>query len=242
MAVQKTAIVVGERRYSSETRWLDLEASEPLGFLGGQYLLVDSGLMLPSGKAAKRAYSIVSSDDEQRHFSLAVRRIAGGMVSRYMQEVAVGASLRFSGPWGKHLRGLEANSEAPALVVATDTGITAALGLVRSRALQRRLPRSRLVWLLPSPNYFLPVEAVRSCLPSACSLEVQRLPALDHPERVACCEAWLTRELTRGIPADAFLSGDGLVLQALRRSLEAHGVAEERIFVDPFFRKPAATS
>ena len=61
-----------------DTRVVELEMSEPLAFIGGQYVIVDSGRVLPTGKAVKRAYSLVSSDAEQRRFQLAVKRLATG--------------------------------------------------------------------------------------------------------------------------------------------------------------------
>ena len=61
MAVQRTARVtaVDDSSAAAGVRALVLAMPEPLGFVGGQYLIVDSGLTLPSGKAAKRAYSLL---------------------------------------------------------------------------------------------------------------------------------------------------------------------------------------
>ena len=50
MAVKKTARIVAAETLSPSVRLLTLEPSEPLGFVGGQYLIVDSGVMLPNGK------------------------------------------------------------------------------------------------------------------------------------------------------------------------------------------------
>jgi ferredoxin-NADP reductase len=64
VAVARIASVVP---VGSRGRALDLAllSDEPLGFVGGQYVIVDTGVVLPNGKAAKRAYSILSSDDQQ---------------------------------------------------------------------------------------------------------------------------------------------------------------------------------
>ena len=50
MATPKTARIVAAADVAAETRHLTLEMSDPpaLGFLGGQYVIVDSGLVLPS--------------------------------------------------------------------------------------------------------------------------------------------------------------------------------------------------
>src|SRR5437016_2860919 len=80
----------------ADARLLDLAVvgDEPLGFRGGQYIIVDSGLVLPSGKAAKRAYSILSADAEQTRFQLAVKRIPGGLASGFLHGAAIGAEIK----------------------------------------------------------------------------------------------------------------------------------------------------
>src|SRR5204863_5578748 len=103
------------------TRLLELEASEPLGFTGGQYIIVDTGLVLPNGKAVKRAYSIMSAEGEQRRLRLAVTRIPGGPGSAFLHEAPVGTTLKFSGPWGKLMPDGSGGATA---MLATDTGIT----------------------------------------------------------------------------------------------------------------------
>src|SRR4051794_14433839 len=106
-------------------RLLELEMLEqPLAFAGGQYVIVDSGLVLPNGKAAKRAYSILSADHERTRFQIAVKRIAGGLGSGFLHEAALGSTIRFSGPWGKLAPA--AGVAGASLVLATDTGVTAA--------------------------------------------------------------------------------------------------------------------
>src|SRR2546430_11598950 len=106
MAVVKTARLVAAENVGPKTRHFALEAEgDPLGFAGGQYLIVDSGIVLAGGKIAKRAYSIVSADAEQTRFELAVRRQDPGPGSGYMHELALGATIKFSGPWGKFVTG-----------------------------------------------------------------------------------------------------------------------------------------
>ena len=46
----KTARVVKTERFGADTRWLELVAEEPLGFVGGQFVTVDTGLVRPNGK------------------------------------------------------------------------------------------------------------------------------------------------------------------------------------------------
>jgi ferredoxin-NADP reductase len=239
MAVPRYARLVNATLLAADTRLLELELGEPLGFLGGQYIIVDSGLVLPSGKAVKRAYSLLSPDSEQRRVVLASKRIPGGPGSGYMHEVAVGAELKFSGPWGKMLPAPDASGAT--LVLATDTGITAALGLLRGGRFAPLLARTTFFWLRTSPDYFLPDAFVRSLLPPALgsgNVKIGELPPINHPERVPWVRA-LVREL---VVSQAFISGDGAVNYALLADLVAAGVPATRDSVESFFNMPPKTA
>ncbi|HZS41336.1 MAG TPA: FAD-dependent oxidoreductase [Polyangia bacterium] len=235
MATAKTARIIEARALGPETRLLDLEPAEPLGFVGGQYVIVDSGVVLDGGKKAKRAYSILSSDARQDRVQIAVRRIAAGPGSSYMHALAVGDTVTFSGPWGQYLPD-DARPRAT-WVIATDTGVTAALGLTRGLKFAPQRERARRVWLVESANYFLPREFLDE------GWIVLPLPPPGHPERVDAALDALRAMLEReGAPESAFLSGDGAVLWPLRDALAQAGLAPERVRLEAFFNNPAKKS
>jgi ferredoxin-NADP reductase len=238
MAVAKTALVASADILGPKTRHLvlEMEGGAPLGFAGGQYIIVDSGIVLPGGKIAKRAYSIASADAEQARFELAVRRLETGPGSNYMHELSVGATVKFSGPWGKFVVS-EGDEPGPVLVVATDTGITAALGLVQARAFQSRLSSTTLVWLRESDEDFVTETFARRRVPSACAeFQVGAFPPVGHPERALVARACVRRF---GGLARAFFAGDGDVIGAMSETVVAAGLAEHRIAVECFFNNPA---
>jgi ferredoxin-NADP reductase len=102
MAQQRIATLIESERLSDETCLLSFRMADgELGFVGGQYIIVDTGIPLPGNKVAKRAYSIISADDDQREFQVAVRRIGEGPGSNFMHRLTNGDTLHFSGPWGK---------------------------------------------------------------------------------------------------------------------------------------------
>jgi ferredoxin-NADP reductase len=250
MAQAKTARIVSVADVAAGTHHLTLEMIEParLDFLGGQYVIVDSGIILPSGKAAKRAYSILSGDSEQERFELAVMRMPGGPGSGFLHDQPVGEELRFSGPWGKLFLPPEVDSVAqawpprPTLLLATDTGITAMLGLVRGARFAPLLAACTLVWLRESPHYFLPERFVADRLPSALGeLRIAVLPSIDHPQRIAVCRQLLRELQARAPVGQAFLAGDGAVNYALLDDLVAAGVPATRDSVESFFNMPKRT-
>lgn len=237
MAVAKTARVVGTERMGPDTMVLDLCAAEPLGFVGGQYLILDSRIVLPSGKAVKRAYSFLTSDAEQVHFQLAVKRIPDGLGSAFVHGLETGTDISFSGPWGKFFPREGASGRT--LILATDTGITAALGLLHATRFAQLLPQTLLIWLRASPDYFLPAEFVRTHVPVDCGeMRIEAIPAIGHPERIPHARAILRQVMSQGDLAQAFIAGDGIVNQVLLDELAAAGVTVNKDNVESFFNMP----
>jgi ferredoxin-NADP reductase len=237
MATARHARIEAIETLHAETRVLHVSADEPLGFVGGQYVIVDSGLRRADGKAVKRAYSIFSADDEQLRFALAVKRLSGGPGSSFMHALEPGGELRFSGPWGKLVP--PADARGSALVFATDTGVTAALGLLRGARFRPLLADTRLVWLRDCADSFLPDGFVRDMLPAGlASVLIAALPAIGHPERVAVARGVAAEALARQKPAHAFVAGDGVVNYALLDDLIVAGVNATRDSLESFFNMP----
>ena len=244
MAVPKTARLVGARAVGPRARRLEFELTEPemLGFTGGQYIIIDSGMTLPSGKAAKRAYSIASSDAEQTRFELVARRIDGGVCSNFLHALEPGATLKFSGPWGKFLPAPIASEST--LIVATDTGITAALGLLRGTAFRDRLARTTLLWLMVSADDFVSEPFVRERLPHGKDGElrevrVAQIPPVSHPERLHAGLVQFDFACASAAPERVYLAGDVALLYPFARALAATGLAESHIAIESFFNVPA---
>jgi NAD(P)H-flavin reductase len=237
VATAKTARVTAAELLGADTRLLELDCDEPLGFVGGQYVIVDSGLTLASGKAVKRAYSLLSGDGDQQRVRIAVKRIAGGLGSAYLHEVEVGATIRFSGPWGK--LGPTPGADGRTLVLATDTGITAALGLVASARFRPLAPRATVIWLEPPGHAFLPGALVQALLPRDLGeVRFASVPPVGDPARVAHARDVLAGVLAAGPLAQAFVAGDGLINYALLDDLVAAGVPATRDSVESFFNMP----
>jgi ferredoxin-NADP reductase len=226
------------------SRWLRFELTDdrPLVFSGGQYVIVETGLTLANGKPRRRAYSLLSDDGVHTHFELAVFQLPGGAGSQLMGQLELGGELRFSAPWGK-LRAPTDDACGPVWVIATDSGISAALGLIQARDFARRLARASIHVWTTSPHAFLDPTFIRARATTRAQLEFGTLSAIGSEQRQ--CEA---RERTRQLLADAspdhvYLLGDGEVARDLSALLIEHGVDPARIQVESFFnhieRKPA---
>ena len=238
MAQPRVARLLRTERLGPEARLLTFVLADgEIGFSGGQYIIVNTGIELPGGKLAKRAYSILSSDAEQREFQIAVRRIGEGPGSNFMHRIEVGAELTFSGPWGKFVS--NGASAGPRLVFATDTGITAALGLLQGRGSRALADATTAVWFVESDDYFLPPSFVRSSLGGRWqNFGVAAAPAVTESTRASSAMTVLDRSLESALPYTAFLAGDGAVIYPLRDRLVAAGMQKEHIHLEAFFNNP----
>ena len=238
MAQPRVSRLVKAERLGPEARLLRFALAEgEIGFAGGQYIIVNTGIELVGGKLAKRAYSILSSDADQREFQIAVRRIGEGPGSNFMHRIEVGSELTFSGPWGKFVTNGE--SPGPRLVFATDTGITAALGLLQGLGSRARADDTTAVWFVESEDYFLSSSFVQSLLRRSCqNFGVAAAREVGDATRVASALAMLERSLESMLLSTAFLAGDGAVIYPMRERLIAAGMQKENIHLEAFFNNP----
>jgi CDP-4-dehydro-6-deoxyglucose reductase len=118
------ARLAGARALTPSVRELTFERldGQPMAFEPGQW--VNMILPVAVGEAAdiKRSYSIASPPDGTPRFATAVTRVQGGPGSTWLHEAEPGAVLGFIGPQGFFTRAIA--SDAPALMVATGTGVT----------------------------------------------------------------------------------------------------------------------
>jgi NAD(P)H-flavin reductase len=244
MATQKQGTVRGIQRISEDVVVVDIGLDAPLEYRGGQYVIIDSGRTLPNGKAGKRAYSMLNADADQQRLQFATLRIPGGVVSDYVHGLGLGDTVTFSGPWGKLGAKLDPNVVEPTLVVATDTGITAILGLLSSVNYRSALVHTTLLWLRNGENYFLPEQWVRERLPSSLSSVVCReIPAFEDPVRLDTVRGLIQEHfLAHNAHGRAFWAGDGSVHYGLMEELNALGLVYGRDDVESFFNMPERKS
>jgi ferredoxin-NADP reductase len=236
MAQQRIARLIGAQDVGANARLLEFALEDELGFTGGQYIIVNTGIPIDGNKIAKRAYSILSSDLQQRRFEIAVRRIGSGPGSNYMYELPVNTELMFSGPWGKYL---PSSSGAPrnTFVLATDTGITAALGLISGEQFAQHGTHTTLLWIRESDEYFLPEAFVKERAFSRCKeFAIVKAP-IDEEERKEWLKSYkdaILERIQQEQAATVYLSGDGFLLAEFRDALENHTSPME-IFIESFF-------
>jgi ferredoxin-NADP reductase len=213
----------------------------PLVFRGGQYVIVDTGLALADGRRRKRAFSIISSDVDSGSFTLAVYAVEGGLGADSMRRLRPGDTLTFSGPWGK-LSAPAAPGEAPLWIIATDTGLSAAVGLLRSAAFDALRGRTRFAYLNPAHTPFLERDAWCDALREVGHVEEGPIAPIGSPERPGALGALVQAWLGHGVPQVVYLCGDGALPARVREELAEHGAGSVVVQAESFFNHPARKS
>ena len=241
MAGKKFGRVIAIDQVRDHTRLitLHLDTPESIEFVGGQYVIVHSEVEVEPGKVAKGTFTVISPETQTDRMTLAIKQIDDGPCTTWLNRtLRVGDLLGYSGPWGAE-KYETAIGNVDALFVATDTGINATIGFLNSRNAMACLPRARVLWLLPSEDYFLPIDYVRNALPEAVRDRFQ-IGFIAQPGiamRVEQAIAMFEEQFKSFEPRYSLLSGDGDVLVAIRDLLLERGLGTN-VTLEPYFNRP----
>jgi ferredoxin-NADP reductase len=235
-AKRKQLRVVASQALGEATHALDIECTsgEPLQAMGGKYIILDTGLIVDD-KPVKRSYTLVPLPGRAGQARMIIKRLGAG--SQVLHRAAVGATFAFSGPWGKLTP--EGGLAARTLVVATDTGITSALGLSEQRALDGATAELAVLWLRAADERFLDDADVAAQLARAgVSLHVAALPPVGDAARLPL--AWhAIDEHARSHGATLVIAtGDGAVVYPLRAALPGRVASVVEVRLECFFHNP----
>jgi ferredoxin-NADP reductase len=233
--------IVDARLLGSTTRVLEIECVEgdPFAAVGGKYVIVHTGLVV-GDKAVKRAYSLAPVEGRPGRATLAVKRL-DGPGSRALHDARVGAMLGFSGPWGKLIP--EEGLGERTLLVATDTGITSALGIVVERAMDPGARPLEVLWLRARSETFLDLDSVRARVEHAgVRFVAAEIGEVEDPSRVAEAERIIDERAKELAAIHVVATGDGAIVHPLRGALGARVRSVRDVRIECFFRNPEKKS
>lgn len=237
----KTLRIVAASTHHASTRVLQVECVEgaPFAAVGGKYVIVHLGAG-PGDRPIKRAYSLMPVHDMPERAQLAIKRLHGPG-SDALHTAAVGATLGFSGPWGKLIpeQGLHERS----LLVATDTGISSALGIVMQAAADDTTRPLEVLWLRSAQEDFLDVDTVTGRIEKAgvrCRLAT--IPEVSAHERTSMAWALIDARVVELGPGLVIATGDGAIVHPLRARLPQHFAHVRDVRIECFFRNPEKKS
>jgi ferredoxin-NADP reductase len=225
----------------SSTRVLEIECVEGGAFdlVGGKYIIVHTGLVLGE-KAIKRAYSLMPVPDRPGRATIAVKRLPG-LGSQAMHELPLDATLGFSGPWGKLVP--EAGLAERTLLVATDTGITSALGIVEQHAISGERRALSVIWLRDAAETFLDTVSVRHRIEhTGARLSIAVIDPVGAPTRATAARALIEAHAQGFEASHVVATGDGAVVYPLRASLPGRVSAVTDVRIECSFNNPEKKS
>ncbi len=217
--------VVESRAAGPRTRVIDIACDgAPFEAIGGKYIIVNTGIV--SGeKPVKRAYSLIPVEGAPDLARLTVKRLGDG--SNAMHAAEVGAELSFSGPWGKLVP--EAGTPAKTLVVATDTGITSALGIAG-----RKEKPAEILWLRAEDEDFISEGEARARVEREGVRFVSAIiPPLRAAARAAAAFAHIDARAAEVGASLVIAAGDGAIVHPLIERLRGTEVRIECYFHNP---------
>jgi ferredoxin-NADP reductase len=236
----KTLELVAARMEGSATRVLTIAEVSGSGFhaIGGKYVIVHTGLVRDD-KAVKRAYSLMPGAAGEGRAELAVKRL--GVGAGALHDAPLGATFTFSGPWGKLIP--ETGLEPRTLLVATDTGITSALGIVEQAGATSGADGLNVLWFIEPAEAFLDPERVRRRVETAgARLFTAELSGVGSAGRL---EAALPRVKALAIECAATHvvgTGDGAIVHPLKTLLPGHVSSVSDVRYECFFNNPEKKS
>ncbi|HEV2388315.1 MAG TPA: FAD-binding oxidoreductase [Candidatus Acidoferrales bacterium] len=125
----------------------EITAGGRFDFRAGQFI---SMTLSRDGNEHTRAYSIASAPRADGRFDLCLNRVAGGLFSNYLCDLAPGASMDFTGPHGFFV--VPQPVERDQVFIATGTGIAPIRGMLAGLFGGNR-DRQQDIWLLFGVRY-----------------------------------------------------------------------------------------
>jgi len=212
MAEERTAVLESVVDHGTDTRSFVFRIPGGLAFRPGQFL---SCLLPIGGERLIRPYSIASSPEEPERVELLLNLVPGGPGSRYLFDLAPGATLHFTGPWGTFV--LDRAPDAEAVFVAVDTGI-APIRPMLHRALATCAHPVTLLYAASHPIY-------RDELGALDALQLHHIaPAIVEQE---VRRRYLERDADRS--RHFFICGVGDIVPRLRDLLRGGGYARRAV-------------
>ena len=209
----------------------------PFYFEPGQHVTFEA--VTPLGNRHQHEYSVLSPPSEERQFSILVRIIQGGYVSTFLGCLAEGDVVNFGGPSGNSM--LPHVHEAKNLVImATGTGISPIHSLLQY-LLPDRFDRSiQLYWGLRLVEDVCLMDELSALAETYSNFRYQ-VSLSDPPE------GWrgLRGRITESVPPllnqpgenRYVLSGNGGMINEMRKALQAVGVSDKAIRREYFFNQ-----
>ena len=199
---------------------------QTFAYVAGQFATFRATI---GGEPVVRCYSMSSSPDVGDRFTVTVKRVAGGKMSNWMNDVlAPGATIEVMPPTGRFV--LRA-SEAPVVAFAGGSGITPVLSILKT-ALATTRREIALVYANRSPGSVIfggELERLRAAADGRLAVHHHLDSERGFLDAAACAALVEDR-----VYADFYVCGPAPYMEAVEAGLEQRGVARSQVFLERF--------
>ncbi len=211
---------------------IKLPEDEPMSYKPGQYIQVRID---HAGGTDFRAYSMASDPDRGQEIEINVKRIPEGIGSGYLHSLAVGDNVELSGPYGDFF--LRTDSNRTIVCVAGGVGLAPLKSIVsywKTHQSHRRLELyygARTTADLYDHDEFAALGKTQD--------NFRYYPALSDEDKswqgeTGFIHSVIEKHRIASDPAEAYLCGPPIMIEAVMDVLRKKDIPEERIWYDKF--------
>ena len=217
-------------------RELILECIEPseFKFKAGQFAMLHVPQEGP--KPALRAYSIASGEQQTKGFGLIFKYVENGLASKYVWDLKEGATLQFTGPFGKVL--FQEPPTEQIVFLNTGSGVSQHLSYLYSKKQQYPNLRYRMLFGLRYESdiyYKSELDQLAQELPNFKYEYVLSRPTEAWTGKKGYVQNYLADFDYKNIPTTFYLCGNGAMIKDVKHQLiEIDGIDKAKIWAEAF--------
>lgn len=226
--------------YTPQIRELFIECEDPkdFQFKAGQFVTLHVPQFDENGsptKAAMRAYSIASTDEQTHGFRLIFKFVETGIASRYIWDLKSGETLTFTGPFGRVL--FKEPPTEQIIFLNTGSGISQHYSFLESNLKKYPGLRYRLLFGVRKEEdiyYRSELEQLKKQLPD---FEYEFVLSRAHDSWQGL-KGYVQNHIDRyeylKFSTTFYLCGNGAMIKDVKAKLEAEGFDKTRILAEAF--------
>lgn len=209
-------------------------------FKQGQYITLK---MKIQGEEVRRSYSLCSSPYGEKELRVAIKEVAGGKVSTYInRELKVGDSMEVMTPMGNFTTPLSGSKARKYVLFAGGSGITPMMSILKSILYVEKQSKITLIYANKNEDSVIfrnEIDTIVSNNPNLTVVHVLDQPVAKISDLqtgiVTVDKAKTLVENFGGVNADEyFICGPGPMMENVKTALESLKVAKEKIHIEYF--------
>lgn len=213
-------------------------------YIQGQYVTLELEV---AGQKHRRSYSICSSKYHQEPLTIAVKRVAGGLISNVINDVfSPGVEVNVMEPMGNFHTSLHPSNQVHYYLIAGGSGITPMMSILKSVLFVEPQSQITLVYANQSKESIIFFEDLNA-LQQQYNSRLKIIHVLEQADSIANYNGLLSKELAISVFNDLhidtttrsefFICGPGPMMENAKNALIEKAIQVDRIHIEYFSAK-----